>query len=78
MEWVQVYDPLGSPWLSTAMAAAPIVILLGLLVAGMAAHRAVTLAPDYEPARQVSAAVAAGMDPGAVLPASANQPDDRD
>ena len=30
MEWVQVYDPLGSPWLSTLLAAAPIVVLLGL------------------------------------------------
>src|SRR5689334_6185995 len=28
MPWVQVYDPLGSPWLSTAAAAAPIVLLL--------------------------------------------------
>ncbi|MGE0607714.1 MAG: L-lactate permease [Pirellulales bacterium] len=37
--WVQVYDPLGSPWLSTALAAAPIVVLLGLLVAGWSAHR---------------------------------------
>jgi lactate permease len=43
MEWVQVYDPLGSPWLSTLMAAAPIVILLGLLVLGMAAHWAAVL-----------------------------------
>lgn len=40
MEWVQVYDPLGSSWLSTLMAAIPIVALLGLLVAGVAAHRA--------------------------------------
>jgi len=28
MAWVQVYDPLGSPWLSTLAAALPIVILL--------------------------------------------------
>jgi lactate permease len=26
--WIQVYDPLGSPWLSTALAALPIVLLL--------------------------------------------------
>ena len=26
--WIQVYDPLGSPWLSTAAAALPIVLLL--------------------------------------------------
>ncbi len=39
-DWVQVYDPLGSPWLSTLLAAAPIVVLLGLLVAGVSAHRA--------------------------------------
>ncbi len=40
VDWVQVYDPLGSAWLSTAMAAAPIVVLLGLLVAGQSAPRA--------------------------------------
>ena len=40
MEWVQVYDPLGSPWLSTLAAAAPIVVLLGLLVVGQSAPRA--------------------------------------
>lgn len=39
MEWVQVYDPLGSPILSTAMAAAPIVALLGLLASGVSAPR---------------------------------------
>lgn len=40
MDWVQVYDPLGSPWLSTLLAAAPIVVLLGLLVVGQSAPRA--------------------------------------
>ncbi len=40
MDWVQVYDPLGSPWLSTLMAATPIVVLLGLLVIGQSAPRA--------------------------------------
>ncbi len=28
MPWIQVYDPLGSPWLSTLVAALPIVLLL--------------------------------------------------
>lgn len=35
--WLQNYDPLGSVVLSTALAAAPIVVLLGLLVAGRSA-----------------------------------------
>jgi lactate permease len=34
MTWTQNYDPFGSPLLSTAVAAAPIVVLLGLLAAG--------------------------------------------
>jgi lactate permease len=29
--WTQVYDPLGHWWLSTLLAALPIVVLLGLL-----------------------------------------------
>src|SRR3954469_15509573 len=33
MPWIQVYDPLGSPWLSTAAAALPIVLLLVALAA---------------------------------------------
>jgi lactate permease len=36
--WVQVYDPLHSVGWSTAMAAAPIAVLLGLLLLGVAAH----------------------------------------
>ncbi|NLF07314.1 MAG: L-lactate permease, partial [Pirellulaceae bacterium] len=40
MQWVQVYDPLGSPVLSPLMAGAPIVVLLGLLVSGVSAPRA--------------------------------------
>lgn len=35
--WLQNYDPLGSPVLSTMLAGAPIVVLLGLLVAGRSA-----------------------------------------
>ena len=34
MTWTQNYDPFGSPILSTAVAALPIVVLLGLLAAG--------------------------------------------
>ena len=40
MEWVQVYDPLGSPLLSTLLATMPIVILLGLLASGIDAAKA--------------------------------------
>ncbi len=39
--WIQVYDPLGSPWLSTAAAALPIVLLLvALAVLEWRAHMA--------------------------------------
>src|SRR6266704_6446512 len=31
MNWTQIYDPLGHWWLSTLVAALPIVVLLGLL-----------------------------------------------
>src|SRR5262249_19033063 len=31
LPWIQTYDPLGSPWLSTLAAALPIVLLLALL-----------------------------------------------
>ena len=31
MNWTQVYDPLGHWWLSTLVAALPIVVLLGML-----------------------------------------------
>lgn len=39
MDWVQVYDPLGSPFLSTLLAALPVIALLGLLASGWEAHR---------------------------------------
>ena len=35
MDWVQVYDPLGSPFWSTLLAALPIIALLGLLAGGL-------------------------------------------
>jgi lactate permease len=39
MEWVQVYDPLGSAVLSPIAAGLPIVVLLGLLVLGVSAPK---------------------------------------
>ena len=42
--WIQVYDPLGGAWLSTAAAALPIVLLLAALgVLEWRAHRAALL-----------------------------------
>ena len=38
--WVQLYDPLGSAWLSTLAAAVPLLLLLGLLLLGASAPRA--------------------------------------
>jgi lactate permease len=44
LPWIQAYDPLGGPWLSTAAAALPIVLLLGALaVLEWRAHRAALL-----------------------------------
>jgi lactate permease len=40
MEWVQNYNPLDSAVLSSAMAALPIAVLLGLLLSGVSAPRA--------------------------------------
>src|SRR6187549_1332513 len=37
MDWVQIYDPLGSPLWSTLLAALPIMALLGLLALGCSA-----------------------------------------
>lgn len=39
MDWVQIYDPLGSPLWSMVMAALPIIALLGLLAAGLDAPK---------------------------------------
>lgn len=39
MSWVQVYDPMGSPFWSTVLAALPVVALLGLLAAGIDAPK---------------------------------------
>ena len=44
MEWTQAYDPLGSAWLSTLVAALPVVLLLGSLgILGWSAQRAAAL-----------------------------------
>lgn len=40
MEWVQAYNPLGQPMLSSLAAGLPIVVLLGMLVVGYSAPRA--------------------------------------
>ena len=40
LPWVQNYNPWGAEWLSTLVAAIPIVLLLGSLVAGSSAPRA--------------------------------------
>jgi lactate permease len=44
LSWIQTYDPLGSPWLSTGAAALPIVLLLAALgILEWRAHRAALL-----------------------------------
>jgi len=44
MTWTQNYDPFHSPWLSTLLAALPVVLLLGLLATGrVSAHLAALL-----------------------------------
>jgi lactate permease len=63
LSWIQVYDPLGGPWLSTAAAALPIVLLLAALgVLEWRAHRAALL--GLVSALAVSVFVF-GMPPGA-------------
>src|SRR3954462_8498667 len=44
MTWTQTYDPLGSSWLSTLVAAIPVVVLLGLLASGRVPAQKATLA----------------------------------
>src|SRR5437868_15302645 len=44
MHWTQIYDPLGTAWLSTLLAALPILLLLGLLAAGRASAQLAALA----------------------------------
>jgi lactate permease len=68
MDWVQIYDPLGSPWLSTLVAAAPIVVLLGLLVAGQSAPRAAVVGLAVALAVAI---LAFGMPSGAALASAA-------
>jgi lactate permease len=44
MTWSQVYDPFGTPWLSTLAAAIPVVVLLGAIaIFEIKAHRAAIL-----------------------------------
>jgi lactate permease len=65
LPWIQVYDPLGSPWLSTAAAALPIVLLLFALgVLEWRAHLAALL--GLTSALAVSILVY-GMPPGTAL-----------
>ena len=52
MEWVQVYDPLGSAVLSPMAAGLPIVVLLGLLVSGVSAPRAALAGLARRPGRR--------------------------
>ena len=69
--WIQVYDPLGSAWLSTAAAAFPIVVLLATLallewrahmaaLAGLAAALAVSVAVYGMPAQTATATAVYG------------------
>jgi lactate permease len=71
MPWVQAYDPLGSPWLSTLAAAVPIVVLLTTLAvlqwraywsaaAGLATALIISIAVFGMPAQTAIAAAAYG------------------
>jgi lactate permease len=44
MAWTQIYEPFGSPWLSTVVAALPVLLLLGLLATGRVAAPIAALA----------------------------------
>jgi lactate permease len=69
--WIQVYDPLGSPWLSTAAAALPVVVLLATLAilqwrahwsaaAGLVAALAISVLVFSMPARSALASAGYG------------------
>ncbi len=67
--WTQVYDPLGQPWLSTLLAALPVVVLLGsLALLHMQAHRAALLGLGSS---LLIAIAAFGMPPGMALASAA-------
>ena len=70
--WIQNYDPTGHWWLSTAIAAVPIVVLLGLLVsekvgawqsavAGLIAAMGLAVGVFGMPARMALAAAGFGV-----------------
>jgi lactate permease len=65
MTWTQTYDPLGSPLLSTLLAALPVVLLLGLLATGRVS------APRAALAGLLAALLAATL---VFVPAEAEQP----
>ncbi|MBN2021785.1 MAG: lactate permease LctP family transporter, partial [Pirellulales bacterium] len=69
MDWTQIYDPFGSAWISSLVAAMPIVLLLGLLALGVSAPRSAAVS--------LAAALAAsvfgfGMPGDAAVAAAAN------
>jgi lactate permease len=67
--WIQVYDPLGSPWVSTAIAALPIVLLLVTL--GILQWRAHVAALTALAAAVVVSAAVFGMPVASVLATAA-------
>ncbi len=44
MPWTQIYDPFGNAWLSTLIAALPVILLLGLLATGRVSAQMAALA----------------------------------
>jgi lactate permease len=71
MPWSQVYDPFGALWLSTLVAAIPVVVLLGTLavlkwhahtaaIAGLAAALAVAIGAFHMPVTMAAATAAYG------------------